>query len=254
MNLASTVSASRLIAAQRAMDIIANNVANADTPGFKSERVLFTDWLSRQGSGPGSGQGGSAAAKEPTIAYVQDRATWRDQAEGALTHTANPFDVALTGDGYFTVATPNGPRLTRNGHFGPLPDGTLADMTGNAVLDSAGQPVRLTPTDVTVTITGDGTLSSENGQLVKLGVVQPTDPMRMTAEGGALFRADGPTAPVTSPGVVQGAVEGSNVQPVLEITRMMDGLRQFQFVSELVQAENDRQQSAIDKLLPTGSG
>jgi flagellar basal-body rod protein FlgF len=187
------------------------------------------------------------------VAFVQDRATWREQAAGALTHTGNPFDLALTSNGYFTVATPNGPRLTRNGRFGLLPDGTLTDMAGNAVMDDGGQPIRLAPTDTDVTIAGDGTLSSANGQLGKIGVVQPTDPMRLTAEGGTLFRADVPTAPVTAPGVVQGAVEGSNVQPVLEVTRMMDGLRQFQFVSALVQAEDDRQQSAIDKLLPQGT-
>ena len=104
-----------------------------------------------------------------------------------------------------------------------------------------------------MTIAGDGTVSSQNGQLGKIGVVAPSDPLRITAEGGTLFRADVPTAPVAAPGVVQGTVEDSNVQPVLEMTRMMDGLRQFQFVSELIQAENDRQQSAIDKLLPQGS-
>ena len=93
-------------------------------------------------------------------------------------------------------------------------------------------------------------MSSENGQLGKIGVVRPTDPMQLAAEGNTLFRADSPTAPVTSPGMVQGAIEDSNVQPVLEMTRMMDGLRQFQFVSQFIQAEADRQQSAIDKLLP----
>jgi flagellar basal-body rod protein FlgF len=246
MNLATNIAASRLIAAQRAMDVVAQNLANADTPGYKEERMLFTDWLGRQGSA-------ASAAGEASVAYVQDRATWREQAAGALTHTGNPFDLALTSNGYFTVATPNGPRLTRNGRFGLLPDGTLTDMAGNAVLDDGGQPIRLAPTDTDVTIAGDGTLSSVNGQLGKIGVVQPTDPMRVTAEGGTLFRADVPTTPVTAPGVVQGAVEGSNVQPVLEVTRMMDGLRQFQFVSALVQAEDDRQQSAIDKLLPQGT-
>jgi flagellar basal-body rod protein FlgF len=246
MNIASNIAASRLIADQRGMDVTAQNIANADTPGFKSQRMLFTDWLSRQGSS-------TQAAGEPSIAYVQDKATWRDQAAGGLSHTGNPFDLALTGDGYFTIATPNGPRLTRNGRFGPMPDGTLSDMAGNAVLDSAGQPIRLSPNDISVTIAGDGTVSGQDGQLGKIGVVQPSDPMRITAEGSGLFRADVPTAPVTSPSVVQGAVEGSNVQPVLEVTRMMDGLRQFQFVSELVQAENDRQQSAIDKLLPSGN-
>jgi flagellar basal-body rod protein FlgF len=250
MNLASNVAVSRLVAAQRAMDVTAQNVANVDTPGYKAARVLFTDWLSSQGS---SGGASAATAGEPSVAYVQDRATWRDQAQGTLTHTGNPFDLALAGDGYFTVATPNGPRLTRNGRFGPMPDGTLADMSGNAVLDSNGQPIRLSPADTTVSITGDGTVSSQNGQLGQIGVVQPSDPMRVTAEGGSLYRADVPTTQAASPGVVQGAVEGSNVEPVMEITRMMDGLRQFQFVSEMIQAESDRQQSAIDKLLPQGT-
>jgi len=250
MNLASNIAVSRLVAAQRAMDITAGNLANVDTPGYKSEHVLFTDWLSRQGSSLGSS---SAGASEPTVAYVQDRATWRDQAAGTLTHTGNPFDLALSGNGYFTVKTPDGSRLTRNGRFGPMPDGTLSDMAGNALLDTAGQPIKLAPTDTVVTIAGDGTVSSQNGQLGKIGVVEPSDPMRVTAEGGTLFRADVPTTQVTTPGMVQGATESSNVQPVLEVTRMMDGLRQFQFVTEMVQAENDRQQSAIDKLLPQGS-
>jgi flagellar basal-body rod protein FlgF len=251
MNLASNVAVSRLVAAQRAMDITADNLANVDTPGYKSEHVLFTDWLSRQ-AGPLGGS--SAGAGEASVAYVQDRATWRDQTAGTLTHTGNPFDLALTKDGYFTVTTPAGPRLTRNGRFGLMPDGTLSDLSGNAVLDTAGQPIKLAPTDTAVTIAGDGTVSSlESGQIGKIGVVQPGDPMRVTAEGGTLFRADVPTTQVTSPGMLQGAVESSNVQPVLEVTRMMDGLRQFQFVSEMVQAENDRQQSAIDKLLPQGS-
>ncbi len=249
MNLASNVAVSRLVAAQQALDITADNLANVGTPGYKAEHVLFTDWLSRQGSATGG-----AGAGEASVAYVQDRATWRDQTTGTLTHTGNPFDLALTTNGYFTVMTPSGPRLTRNGRFGLMPDGTLSDDAGNAVLDTTGQPIKLSPTDTDVTIAGDGTVSSSlNGQLGKIGVVQPSDPMRVTAEGGSLFRADMPTAPVAAPGVVQGAVEDSNVQPVLEITRMMDGLRQFQFVSEMVQAEDDRQQSAIDKLLPQGT-
>lgn len=245
MDIASSVAASRLTAAQRALEVTADNIANADTPGYRTERVLFTDWLDRQR--------GTTTPGGAMIAYVQDRATWREQSQGAISRTGNPFDLALAGDGYFTVNTPAGPRLTRNGRFGLQPDGTLADMSGNAVLDTTGQPIQLSPTDTTVAIAGDGSVSSQNGQLGKIGVVQPTDPSRLTAEGGTLLRADTPTTAVATPGIVQGAVEGSNVQPVLELTRMMDGLRQFQFVSELVQAEGDRQQSAIDKLLPAGT-
>jgi flagellar basal-body rod protein FlgF len=79
------------------------------------------------------------------------------------------------------------------------------------------------------------------------------DPMQMAAEGNTLFRATASTAAVASPALVQGAIEDSNVQPVLETTRMMDNLRQFQFMTQFIQAESDRQQSAIDKLLPQGS-
>jgi flagellar basal-body rod protein FlgF len=97
-------------------------------------------------------------------------------------------------------------------------------------------------------------VSTENGPVGKIGVVQPADPMKMRAEGATNFVSDAATSPVTSARIEQGAIEESNVQPVLEVTRMMDNERQFQFVTQLVQAEGDRQQSTIDKLLPTGSG
>jgi flagellar basal-body rod protein FlgF len=242
MNIISNVATSRLVAQERAMDVIAGNIANANTPGYKEERVQFSDWLTRQ-------RGTDAPRGDRTIAYTQDRATWRDQREGTLTHTGNPFDLGVTSDGFFTVATSRGPRLTRDGRFGLTPDGTLTDGAGNAVLDTNGQRIVLSPTDTQVSIGGDGTLSSENGQLAKIGVVRPTDPMRLSAEGNTLFSSGSPTVPVAAPGLVEGSIEDSNVQPVTEMTRMMDGLRQFQFISQFVQAEDDRQQSVIDKLL-----
>ena len=247
MDITISLAASRLLAQQRAMDITANNIANANTPGYRTERVQFSDWIDQQPN-TASPPGGH------TITYTQDRATYRETQPGTLTHTANPFDLALTGDGYFTVNTKNGPRLTRDGRFGPMPDGTLADSSGNAVLDTTGKPIVIAPTDTQISIAGDGTITSENGQVGKVGVVRPTDPMKLQAEGATNFVSGSPTTPVTAPGVVQGAIEGSNVQPVLEITRMMDNERQFQFVTQVVQAEGDRQQQTIDKLLPTGAG
>jgi len=246
MDIASSVAASRLVAQQRALDVVAGNLANANTPGYKAERVQFSDWLSRQNGGatpPGGNQ----------IAYTQDRATWREQQAGTITHTGNPFDLAVTGNGYFTVNTPRGLRLTRDGRFGLLPSGTVADAAGNSVLDNNGQPIQLAPTDTQITIAGDGTVSSQNGQIAKIGVVQPSDPMMLSAEGGTLFLSGSTTAPVAAPALVQGAVEESNVQPVLEVTRMIDGERQFEFMAQFVQAESDRQQNSIDKLLPQQS-
>jgi flagellar basal-body rod protein FlgF len=246
MDIASNVATSRLVAQQRALDVVADNLANANTPGFKTERMQFSDWLSKQSSGT-TPPGGSP------IAYAQDRATWREQRAGTISHTGNPFDVAVTGDGYFTVNTPRGPRLTRDGRFGLLPSGTIADTAGNAVLDSNGQPIQLAPTDTNISIAGDGTVSSQNGQIGKIGVVRPTNPMLLSAEGNTLFLSGSTTTPVASPALEQGAIEESNVQPVLEMTRMMDGQRQFEFLAQFVQAESDRQQNSIDKLLPQQS-
>jgi flagellar basal-body rod protein FlgF len=246
MDIASSIATSRLVAQQRALDVIADNLANANTPGYKAERVQFSDWLSKQ-------SGGSTPRGGNPIAYTQDRATWREQQAGTITHTGNPFDVALTGNGYFTVSTAGGPRLTRDGRFGLLPSGTIADADGNAVLDNNGQPIVLAPTDTVITIAGDGTVSSENGEIGKIGVVQPSNPMMMSAEGATRFRSGSTTAPVASPGLEQGAIEDSNVQPITEVTRMIDGERQFQFMAQFVQAESDRQQNSIDKLLPGSS-
>lgn len=241
MELPTYVALSRLAAQQRAMDVTATNLANASTPGYKANRVLFADWLSAQ-TGADTPRGGR------TVAYTQDRATYREHQAGALQHTANPLDLAISGEGYFTVDTPRGPRLTRAGRFSPQADGTVGDLDGNALLDAAGQKLRLAAGDTQITITADGMISSESGQIGRVGVVQPSDPNRLTPEGSRTFRADAETAPVATPKLVQGAVEDSNVQPILETTRMMSELRSFQFTSQFIQAEADRMQSAIDKL------
>ena len=236
-----SIAASRLIAQQRAMDVTADNIANTGTPGYKAVRMQFADWLNRQHDAA-TPRGGA------TIAFTQDRATWRDFQPGPVSHTGNPLDLALTGTGYFTVGTAQGPRLTRAGRFGLMPDGTIADGSGNALLNTNGQPIQLSPTDTQISIAGDGTLSTENGPVGKIGVVQPDDPMQLHAVGGHRLASDSATTPVAAPGLVQGSVEDSNVQPMLEMVRMMNDLREFQYVTQMVEAENQRQQSAIDKL------
>ncbi len=241
MELPTYVALSRLAAQQRALDVTATNLANVSTPGFKASRVLFTDFLSAQ-------TGTTATGNGRTVAFTQDRATYRDQQAGPLQHTANPLDLAVSGNGYFTVDTPRGPRLTRAGHFTQQANGTIGDMDGNALMGTSGAPLRIAPTDTTITITADGTVSTESGEIGRIGVVVPTDPNRMTAEGNRDLRADSPTEPVKDPKVVQGAVEDSNVQAVVETTRMMSDLRSFQFTTQFVQAEADRMQSAIDKI------
>ena len=241
MQTATAIVLSRLTAQQRALDVTATNIANANTPGYRSERMVFSDWLAKQ-SGPGQVPGSS------TVAYAQDRATYRDPRQGPLTHTGNPLDLAIGSNGFFTVQTAAGPRLTRAGHFELSSAGGIVDDQGNALLDTNGRPIQLSPTDTTLTIAGDGTISSENGQIGQIGVVAPTDAQSLQAEGGRLLAATGPTQPVAAPKLTQGVIEGSNVEPTLELTRMMNDLREFQFTTQFLQAESDRQQNAIDKL------
>lgn len=241
MQLPSHVALSFMSVQSRALDVTAANLANSGTAGFKAQRVLFSDYLGRQTGTDGS------LGRAP-VAFVQDRATYREQAPGSLTQTGNPLDLAIAGDGYFTVETPRGPRLSRAGRFSPQTDGTIADGEGNALLDTTGQKLRISAADTGLTVTADGVISSENGRLGRIGIVEPTDSMRMTPEGSTTLRADVATAPVATPRVIQGALEDSNVQPVMEMTRMMAGLRSFQFAAQFVEQEGQRMQSAIDKI------
>jgi flagellar basal-body rod protein FlgF len=241
MDNTTNIALSRLTSQSRAMDVIANNIANMSTPGYRAERMVFADWLSPQ-------TGTHAPKGDRTLSYTQDRATYRDRAEGTLTHTGNPLDLALSGDGFFTVRTQAGTRLTRAGRFTLQSDGGITDEAGNALLDSAGTPLRVGAADTNLTVTADGSLSSQNGPIGKIAVVTPSDPNRLSAEGGRLFRADTPTTTTRSPKIIQGAVEDSNVQPIAELTGMMRTQRDFQFVTQFVEAEGQRQQTAIDKI------
>ena len=223
------------------MDVLANNIANTNTPGYKTEHVLFSDWLLHVGAGA---EGGARGAD---VAFAQDRATWHDQSPGTITHTGEPLDLAIGGDGFFSVSTANGVRLTRAGRFTLAADGTITDSVGNAVLDDGGSPIVLADKGAHLTVAGDGTLSGDQGVIAKIGVVS-ADGNHLFAEGANLFRAETATAAVPRPGIVQGGVESSNVSPMLEMTSMMQLGREFQFTAQFARAEADRQQSAIDKL------
>ena len=123
----------------------------------------------------------------------------------------------------------------------------MVDVDGNALLDTTGQPITVSAADTSLSVAGDGTISSENGRLGKIGIVKPADPNKMQQQGDHLLSADTPTTPWRSRTSWGGALEESNVQPVAETTRMINELRQFQFVTQFVQGESDRQQSVIDQ-------
>ena len=221
------------MAQQRTMDVTANNIANSSTPGYKAQHVLFSDWLLPR-TGPTHDQ-------DKQIAFAQDHATWRDQTAGSIQQTGAPLDLAMTGQGFFAVQTPDGVRLTRAGRFTLGSDGVVAAEAGHPLLDTGGSPGN-------IRVAIEGSLSTDPGLVGKIGVVQPTDINRMSAEGSHLFRSDSPTAPVARPSVIQGAIEQSNVSPMLEMSGMMQLSRDFALISQFVQSEADRQQSSIDKM------
>ncbi len=231
---------SRLASQQRASQYTAQNLANADTPGYRATRPVFAQHLDRDARG----------GAEREVAYSWDRASWRDRSPCANQTTGNPLDVALGGEGYFAVETPRGERFTRAGRFSIGSEGRLEDAQGNAVLGAEGRPIAIGPADTRIEILGDGTIRSENGVLGRIRVVRFADEQSLRAEGDRLLDPAG-QAPedVPRPQVIQGSLEGSNVQSIREMTRMMEELREFQMASQFLEREGERQQSAVERLL-----
>ncbi|UFN48666.1 flagellar basal-body rod protein FlgF [Roseomonas sp. OT10] len=236
------VALSRLVAQARATAVTAHNMANADTPGFRAARPLFAEHLDRQArvSQPPSGR---------NVAFAWDRATWREDSPGPVQTTGNPLDLAITGDGFFVVETPRGERYTRAGRFSLGPDGSIVDAEGNALLNPGGQPLRVGAGDTRLTVSGTGVLSSENGEIGRIRVVRFADPQKLTAEGDRVLASSEAPEEMERPAIVQGAVEGSNVRPILEMTRMTNELREFQFVAQFAEREGERLQSAVERIL-----
>ncbi len=245
MDSPSYISLSRLVAQQRATAVTANNIANMETPGFRAGRPVFGTVLERQ-------QGADAPNGGQEMAFAQDRATWRAPNPGAMASTGNPLDVAIAApEGYFVLETPAGERFTRAGRFTLDAEGRITDSDGNALLGTNGAPLRLAPGESRITILGDGTLRTENGDNGTLRIVRFPNPQRLVPEGDRLMAApdDMRPEPLDRPGLIQGTVEGSNVNAISEITRMTEEMREFQFVSQMVEREGERMGSAVDRIL-----
>jgi flagellar basal-body rod protein FlgF len=237
------ISLSQQIAAYRSMDVIANNIANVSTPGFKRESAKFEEYVTMVR--PAEGQTG----KQP-VSFVKDAGTMRDTGQGNITTTGAPLDMALNGKGYFTITTPNGDRYTRDGHFSLNGAGQIVTSDGYAVQGEGGA-ITITPTDGDIHIAQDGTISSVvNGTLNQMGKLRLTDfadERSLTKEGANLYAGGGATVPATA-AVVQGALERSNVQPVLEIAKMIEVMRAYEATSTLSKSQEDQSRDAITKL------
>ncbi len=232
------------VALQRSVDIVANNIANSSTTGFKRQGIQFETYVSRP-------------SPRQSTSFVYDRATYRDTTPGTTVATGNPLDLAIQGDGYFQVQTPQGIRYTRDGAFRTDGEGQVVTSTGLPVLSDGGQPLTLPEDARNITISGDGTVTAQTGtatsraQLGKLGVVKFDNDMALSPINGSLLATNQIPVPVTGNAIVQGSIESSNVNPVAEITNLIRIQRAYEQATNLAAQENGRLTTAIDKLSQT---
>jgi flagellar basal-body rod protein FlgF len=243
------VSLSQQLASYRAMDVIANNIANAATPGFKREAAKFEEYVTM--TRPAEGQTGMQA-----VSFVKDAGVMRDSAQGNLQQTGATYDVAISGSGYFAVQTPTGMRYTRDGHFSLDANGNLVTSLGYQVQGDGGA-ITIAPTDGDINISSDGTISSVvrgvGNQLGKLKVVDFANGDALTKEGSNLYSTiQTPTTPASIK-LQQGALESSNVQPVIEISHMIEVMRAYEATANLSKSQADLMRQAITQLGQTPS-
>jgi flagellar basal-body rod protein FlgF len=245
MDTTTYVALSAQVALQKQLETVANNVANANTAGFKADRPFFQSYLEPL-SGPGGG-----------VSFVQDAATYIDRTSGPMEVTGNPLDIALDGEGYLAVAATGGTEYTRDGHLRVGPDGSLTDAAGRNVLGADGSPIQMPPGFEDVEIKANGNVKVKiNGRqqdIGQIGVFKPSTPNVVRKGGDGLLTAPEsemqPSTPETGGArVVQGSVEGSSVQPMKEIANMTELSRAYERLQSMLTNESDRERKMIDAL------
>ncbi|MGE3145469.1 MAG: flagellar basal-body rod protein FlgF [Pseudorhodoplanes sp.] len=250
MENALLIGLSRQMTLKREMDVVANNIANVNTTGFKTDTALFEEYIM-----PGA-SAGQFARPDRRMSYVHDRSTFHDQSQGSLQHTGAPLDVAIEGEGYLVVQTPRGERYTRAGSMQINAQGQLVTSEGYAVQGEAG-PIVFQPLDTGIMVSKEGSITVREGGDTrsdairgKLRIVRFERNQQLRKDGGATFMAPDDVAAqdVEKPNVIQGAIEKSNVNSVIEMTRMIEITRTYTQVAGILQNQHDLRRGAVEKL------
>ena len=248
MENALLVGLSRQMVLERQMDVVANNVANVNTNGYKADKSLFQEYLKT------GAHEDNFIGKDRSVSYVLDSGTFKDFSKGPIEQTRNPLDVAIDGGGFLVVQTAAGERYTRDGGLQINNQGQLVTVAGDPVLGNSG-PIVFQPTDHDVSIAADGNVTVLEGinridsVRGKLRLVSFADAQKLLKEGSNLYSAGTATAqPDPASKIRQGFIEKSNVSSVTEMSRMIEVTRAYTQISNLLQQQSDLHKSAINTL------
>lgn len=229
------ITLSRQMALFRDMEVTANNIANADTPGYNAEKLMFSDYLVKD-------------TNRRKDAYAHDAISYRDTANGSMKQTGNPFDLAINGDAYFQVQTPLGVRFTRAGNFQVDLEGTLVTADGYQVLGADGGQITIPQNAINVAINGMGQITADGDEVGQVGLMQFQNEQAMTRLGNNLYTSTETPQPATAdrafPGqaiasMSQGFLESSNVTAVTEMVRVMNVSRSVSNTAKFIETMYD---------------
>jgi flagellar basal-body rod protein FlgF len=246
MDALSIAAASGLKARMESLEMLANNLANAGTAGYKGDREFYSLYVAPEAQDPRSAGG------PPTTVPVIDR-QWTDFTQGTLRATDNPLDVAIFGRGFFGVNGPAGTLYTRDGTFRLSPAGVLTTAAGSPVRTVGGGQIQ-TSSSSPLEITPDGTVKQDGAVLGQLEVVDFKDRSALAKYGNGYFRAQpGATAaPVAGVEVRQGRLEGSNVSPAEGAVRLVNVIRQFEMLQKAITIGAEMNRKAVDEVARVG--
>jgi flagellar basal-body rod protein FlgF len=227
---------SRQIALKHQMELLANNVANLNTPGYKANKPLFERYLV------------DSDFSREQMDMVYDYGQYKVEAQGGLKLTGNDFDVAIDGKGFFMIETPEGTKYTRAGNFTLNAVGEIVTPSGNKVLDAKEKPMIVPEGSRDIRITHDGQISTSSGSLGQLGVKEFENLQDLKPPGDGFYETDAVGTPPVSSTIRQGMIEKSNVQGVLEMTNLIEVSKAYQSVTKMIQGEHERQRNVIQKL------
>lgn len=235
------VALSRQVALGENMAIIANNIANINTPGFRGQNMIFEEFIEKP-----------RGLEEP-LSMVLDYGHYQKTDPGPVSLTENPLDVAIEGPGFFGIQTPDGVQYSRAGNFTIDVNGTLVNALGYRVAGAGGGDIVIPQNAKEIMIDENGFVSTEDGQVGQIMVMEFDSDQPLDPTGDGLYFTEVAGRPAENSRVLQGMLEGSNVQGVVEMTRMIEVSREYQAIQRMTQNEHDRQRNAIQRLMRTSA-